>query len=303
MSCSSADSEPCWPGSFEITGSATVRVTAAEPRAATTTSPMRSATCGPSGPNQPSAIGLLARHHPARVAEHRTPGREHVRRRAGFGVDVPGAPVPADRDDVAAQVGVGVGVEGAVDGHHAVIGRHQQQRVGRQGLGDERGEPVDLAQLQPPRQRAGAVPVAEHVEVGVVAVDELRPRPLHGCDHLGGEVAHRVHAAERAAAQRRAGEAGSPERGRADRGDADARRDGLLQRGRVRLDVLGDEGVAQVAALRGVLAPVQGVEHVAADPHRGADEPVRARRQPGAERGEADDRARREPRRQRPECR
>ena len=76
--------------------------------------------------------------------------------------------------------------------------------------------------------------------------------------------------------------------------------DGLLQRGRVRLDVLGDEGVAQVAAPRGVLAPVQGVEHVAADPHRGADEPVRARRQPGAERGEADDRARREPGRQRP---
>ena len=76
--------------------------------------------------------------------------------------------------------------------------------------------------------------------------------------------------------------------------------DGLLERGRVRLDVLRDEGVAQVAALGGVLAPVQGVEHVAADPQRGADEPVRARREPGAERGEADDRARREPGRQRP---
>ena len=60
--------------------------------------------------------GLLARHHPPGVAQHRPPGREHVRRRAGAGVDVPGAPVPADRGHVAAQVGMGVGVEDAVDG-------------------------------------------------------------------------------------------------------------------------------------------------------------------------------------------
>ena len=108
---------------------------------------------------------------------------------------------------------MGVGVERAVDGHHAVIGRHQQQRVGRQRLGDERGEPVDLPQLQPPGERAGAVLVAEHVEVGVVAVDELLPGPLHSGDHLRGEVAQRVHAAEHAAAQGRPGEAGPAEGG------------------------------------------------------------------------------------------
>ena len=300
-SCSSADSDPCWPGRPEITGSATVRVTAAEPRAATTTSPIRSTTCGPSGPNQPSRDGLLARHHPPGVAQHRLPGREHVSRRAGAGVDVPGAPVPADRGHVPAQVGMGVGVERAVDGHHAVVGGHQQQRVRRQRLGDERGEPVDLPQLQPPGQRAGAVLVAEPVEVAVVAVDELLPWPLQSGNHLRGEVAQRVHAAVHTAPQGRPGEAGPAERGAADRRHADARRRGLLQRGRVRLDVLGDEDGPQVAALRCVLAPVQDVEHVAADPHRGADEPVRTRREPGAERGEADDRARRKPDRQRPD--
>jgi cytochrome P450 len=48
--------EPCWPGIPEMTGSVMDRTIAAVPRAATTTSPMRSRVAAPTGPNQPASI-------------------------------------------------------------------------------------------------------------------------------------------------------------------------------------------------------------------------------------------------------
>ena len=134
---------------------------------------------------------LLAGEDEGAVTEGLPPRREHVVGGAGSGVDQPRAGVAADEVDAPHQDRRLVDVDLAVDRHHPVVAGHGEHGVRRQVLRDERGEPVDGGQLQPPRQRPGAVLVPERVEVGVVGVAELAAGRAQRGDRRRGEVAQR----------------------------------------------------------------------------------------------------------------
>ena len=185
---------------------------------------------------------------------------------------------------------MGVGVVAAVDGDHAVVAGDREQRAGREVLGEQRHEVVDLAQLPAPRERARPAQVTELVEVGVVGVDE--PRRGQRRERLRGEVAERAHAAVRRAAQRRARQAGLAVGAVGDDGAGDPDRGGALEQRRVGLHGLRGQPFAEVG---GPLGPGEGVEQGAVDAEPDAEGAVRAGRQAGPEARDADRGARREP--------
>ena len=137
---------------------------------------------------------------------------------------------------------------------------------GRQVLGDQRGQPVDLGELQPPRQaspdRAGGRACRGRRGSRSRAA---RPGPVDRGDHLGGQVAERERAAEPPAAQRRPGQPGAAElplgHHRAPSTPAAAARSNAVGIGWI---CLGRQLLAQVdgvaAAVRG---PVQAVQQLA----------------------------------------
>ena len=292
-SCSSADSEPCWPGSPEITGSATVRTTAGRTArghddVADPVDHVRAERAEPA-----LGHGLLARHHPAGVAEHRPPGREHLGRRSVPGVDVPERARPRR-----ARRRRGAGRDGC---RRRTSGRRSPCR-GRRSPAAARptAAPSAMSAASASICRSCIRQGAWRGRAGGRACRGRRgsrrraaaPAGQRG-DHLRGEVAERVHAAEHAAPQRRPGEAGPAEGGGGHRRHADARRGGLLQRASgSAAPVLRDEDVRAGRGPWGrALRQCRASSTSSTEPHRGADEPVRARRQPGAERGQADDRA------------
>ena len=244
--------------------------------------------------------GLLPGDDPHGMAEQAPPGGQDVAGGAPLGVDMPGPGLAGQEADPGGQLRLVGQVDplGGAEVDHAVVAGDEQGGVAGQALGDLVDQPVDVGQLQAPGLGPGPADVPGAVQVGMVEVDQAAPAPAETAQGPGGLVAEGVGAPVVAPAQGGPGEAGGGVLARPDQGDLDPVGGRGLEGGRLGLGPLGHDPVAQVPrAAEAVRGPAQAVERPV-HPGQGdgvADQAVAARREPGADRGQAGRRGRREP--------
>ena len=168
-------SEPCMPISEDSRRSALLAMIANGPAGAATTSPIRPASAGFTGPNQPAADRLVPRQHPGPVADDLGPGGQHVRRRrrAGRTRAWPGARRRACATPSRSSGSASTSIRSSrrhVD--HAVVGGHVQRGARGQRRGELLGQLVDVAEVEAPGVGRGPEGVPGAVELPVIDGDQ-----------------------------------------------------------------------------------------------------------------------------------